>query len=47
VIRGNASQAKAFEETIEYIDEQLEVAEEDFEIREKQLAREKAILDEM
>jgi len=47
VIRGDERQAKAFGEAIEYIDGQVEIAEEDFEIREKQLVREKAILDEM
>jgi len=47
VIRGDEQQAKAFDEAVEYIDDQVEIAEDDFAIREKQLAREKAILDEM
>lgn len=47
VIRGDERQAEAFGEAVEYIDDQVEAAEDDFGIREKQLAREKAVLDEM
>ncbi len=47
VIRGDERQAEAVDQAIEYINDQVEIAEGEFELREKQLAREKTILDEM
>lgn len=47
VIRGDDRQAEAVDEALEHIDDQVEIAEQDFEIRGKQLAGEKKILDEM
>ena len=47
VIRGDEREAEAVGKVIDQIDDQVEIAEADIEIREKQLEREKAILDEM